>query len=141
MNQIKIRPELMVIDVLQESFDIHEIGNRRFMYCPQTGRLILGFESCGKDMSLSHAKEHMLSNVEEPFDAFVRGWIGTNKREYKDGVIHFAPSVLSTSPLFDLAFCAIEVFRLNGARGKTVIRGLGNCWEQNFEEVFTNGQM
>lgn len=72
-----ITQDLTVLNALQDQFDLHDIGNRRFMYCPNTGTLILGFELCGRDMSKSHAIEHMLANVEEPFDSFIRGWIGT----------------------------------------------------------------
>ena len=106
------------------------------MYCPNTGTLILGFEYCGKDMYLSHAIEHGLSNDDTPFDAFVRGWIGVDKRKYKHGVIHFAPPVSTRSPKFDAAFATVEMFRRNGADGKTVLRGFGEVWERKIADIF-----
>ena len=128
---MRITQDLTVLNALQDQFDLHDIGNRRFMYCPNTGTLILGFELCGRDMSKSHAIEHMLANVEEPFDSFIRGWIGTDKKKYRDGVVHFAPPVLTTSSMFEPAFCTLELFKANGATEKTVIRGFGSahgCW-------------
>lgn len=48
------------------------------------------------------------------FDDFVRGWIGTGK-EYKYGVIHFAPSVSSENvSMFDKTFDTLLMFRQNG---------------------------
>ena len=135
MSSTTISKDLVVLNALRDTFDLHDIGNRRFMYCPSTGSLILGFESCGIDISKSHAVEHMLANVEEPFDSFIRGWVGTNKKEYKDGVIHFAPPVLSTSSMFEPAFCALELFKANGATERTVIRGFGARWEQGLKEI------
>lgn len=137
MSSTTISKDLVVLNALRDTFDLHDIGNRRFMYCPSTGSLILGFESCGIDISKSHAIEHMLANVEEPFDSFIRGWVGTDKKKYKDGVIHFAPPVLSTSSMFEPAFCTLELFKANGATGKTVVRGFGNTWEIPMMDIFT----
>ena len=68
-------------------------------------------------------------------DVFVRGWIGTSK-EYTDGVIHFAPSVSEKNiTLFEKAFDTLEMFKNNGARKNTVVRGLGRAWEQPFSDL------
>ena len=53
----------------------------------------------------------------------------------KGGVIHFAPPVLSTSSMFEPAFCALELSKANGATERTVIRGLGARWEQALNEI------
>ncbi len=127
--------DLEVLNAFRTDFSIMDIGNRRFMYCAPTGTLILGAEECGADISLSHAQEHMLAGVDEPYDAFVRGWIGVGKR-YKNGVIHFAPNVSTHSPYFDAAFFALKMFKENGAIGKTVIRGFGDVWEQPLSRIF-----
>ena len=111
------------------------IENRRFMYQPQTGTLILGYQFHGKDLVSSHAEEHHASGAQEPFDSFIRGWIGTG-RSYPDGVIHFAPNIDSrNTEQFDRAFSTLEMFRENNANGKTVIRGFGDKWEQSFSEI------
>ena len=111
------------------------IENRRFMYQPQTGTLILGYQFHGKDLVSSHAEEHHASGAQEPFDSFIRGWIGTG-RSYPDGVIHFAPNIDSrNTEQFDRAFSTLEMFRENNANGKTVIRGFGDKWERPFSEI------
>ena len=125
----------MRIDTRREVFDMQAIENRRFMYQPQTGTLILGYQFHGKDLVSSHAEEHHASGAQEPFDSFIRGWIGTG-RSYPDGVIHFAPNIDSrNTEQFDRAFSTLEMFRENNANGKTVIRGFGDKWEQSFSEI------
>ena len=41
----KVEKSLMVVDTKREIIDILQITNRRFMYNPQTGILILGDEA------------------------------------------------------------------------------------------------
>ena len=121
---------VLLIDTRRAYFDMQAIENRRFMYEPQTGTLILGYQFRGKDLASSHAEEHADSGATEPFDRFIRGWIGTG-REYKDGVIHFAPNIDGQNPeQFDRAYSTLEMFRKNKANGKTVVRGFGDRWEQ-----------
>ena len=62
---------LMVIDVKREIIDILQITNRRFMYNPQTGTLILGDEMYGKSICSSHAQEFHASQAEGRFDITV----------------------------------------------------------------------
>ena len=56
-TKIQIEKIQMVIDVKWEIIDILQITNRRFMYNPQTGTLILGDEMYGKNICSSHAQE------------------------------------------------------------------------------------
>lgn len=83
---------LMLLDTRSMSFDMREIDNRRFMFSPQAGELILGRQYRGGQLYKSHAEEHFDSGAKAPFDSFIRGWIGTG-RDYPDGVIHFAPNI------------------------------------------------
>ena len=53
----KVEKSLMVVDTKREIIDILQITNRRFMYNPQTGILILGDEAYGKSIAGSHAQE------------------------------------------------------------------------------------
>ena len=85
---------LMLLDTRSMSFDMREIDNRRFMFSPQAGELILGRQYRGGQLYKSHAEEHFDSGAKAPFDSFIRGWIGTG-RDYPDGVIHFAPPPLT----------------------------------------------
>ena len=111
------------------------IQNRRFMFSPQTGELILGKQYRGSALVKSHAEEHGESGAKAPFDSFIRGWIGTG-RSYKDGVIHFAPAIdAHNTEQFDRAFSVLEMFSQNGANGKTVIRGFGDVWEQPLSDL------
>lgn len=48
----------MRIDTGQTAFDMQQIENRRFMYQPQTGTLILGYQYKGNHLASSHADEH-----------------------------------------------------------------------------------
>ena len=75
---------LMVINVKWEIIDILQITNRRFMYNPQTGTLILGDEIYGKTICSSHSQEFHASRAEGCFDDYLRGWIGIEKLPSRD---------------------------------------------------------
>ncbi|MGI6316430.1 MAG: YodL domain-containing protein [Christensenellales bacterium] len=120
----------MLIDTRRMSFDMQEIDNRRFMFSPQTGELILGKQYKGRQLYKSHAEEHFDSGAQAAFDSFIRGWIGTGG-DYQNGVIHFAPNISANNiPALDNAFSTLQMFSENGANENTVVRGFGNTWEQ-----------
>ena len=132
---LEISNDLMLIDTNRAAFDMQAIQNRRFMFSPQTGELILGKQYRGNTLFKSHAEEHGKSGAKAPFDSFLRGWVGTGK-DYKDGVIHFAPAIdAGNAEQFDRAFSTLEMFARNGANGKTVIRGFGDVWEQPLSDL------
>lgn len=136
---LEISNGLMLIDTNHTAFDMQAIQNRRFMFSPQTGELILGRQYRGNALVKSHAEEHGESGAKAPFDSFLRGWIGTGK-QYKDGVIHFTPAIDASNPeQFDRAFSTVEMFARNGANGKTVIRGFGDVWEQPLSKLILKG--
>ncbi len=125
----------MRIDTNSFSFDIHKIDNRRFMFNPQTGTLILGYPYSGRKLQSSHAEEHAAADTGEVFDDFIRGWIGTG-RNYKDGVIHFAPGISTANvSMFEKGFDTLEMFAVNGANKNTVVRAFGEVWEQPLSEL------
>ena len=125
----------MRIDTNSYSFNIQQIENRRFMFNPQTGTLILGFQYSGRKLISSHADEHIAANTGEAFDNFIRGWVGTG-RSYKDGVIHFAPGISATNiQMFEKGFDTLEMFAENGANKNTVVRAFGEVWEQPLSEL------
>ena len=126
----------MRIDTRREYFNMLHIDNRRFMFNPQKGTLILGYPYKGKKIVSSHAEEHANADTGEPYDLFLRGWIGTDKRNYKYGVIHFAPCISSDNAvMFSKGFDTLEMFKENGADNKTVVRGFGRIWEQPFSDL------
>lgn len=128
---VPIERRLMKLDVKAHKFNMQEIENRRFMYNPKSGVLILGYQY-GKTKGLpgSHADDFALAAIKQNYDDFVRGWVGTGKH-YPDGVIHFAPNIDSRNiPLFEKGFDTLEMFSANGARDKTVVRAFGDKWEQ-----------
>ena len=128
---------LMLLDTRSMSFDMREIDNRRFMFSPQAGELILGRQYRGGQLYKSHAEEHFDSGAKAPFDSFIRGWIGTG-RDYPDGVIHFAPNIGTDNiTAFDNAFSTLQMFSENGAAGDTVVRGFGRKWEQPLKDIIT----
>ena len=139
IEKIPITADIMRIDTRTQAVDMQQIDNRRFMFDPDTGILVLGRQYAVTSlMNSSHAVELADAGTTEGFDKFVRGWIGTGG-EYPKGVIHFAPCVdMGNTKLFDRAFDTLEMFRENGALAGTVIRGFGNRWEQPLSAIFTD---
>lgn len=124
---------LMVIDVKREIIDILHLTNRRFMYNPQTGTLILGDEMYGKSICSSHAQEFHASQAEGRFDDYLRGWIGVSK-SYPHGIVHFAPAV--SMEQFDCGFDALQMFaRLEGVNEDTIVRGFCTMPEQRMGDL------
>ena len=102
------RSEAIVVNLKLEQVDLSNVGNRRFMYNPNTGTLFLGSENnkikdCG-----SHAEEFHDAAIKENFDDFVRGWIGYNSRQYRHGIIHFAPNICEAT--FNQGFDTLTAF-------------------------------
>jgi len=132
-----ITDSIMLIDTKKQCFDMQEIQNRRFMYNPRSGTMILGYQYKRQNKIISsHAEEHARCGTREPYDDFIRGWIGTG-RQYKEGVIHFAPNIGKDSPaeLFNRAYDTFTMFRENGAKDGTVIRAFGAVWEQPLSSI------
>jgi len=132
----------MNIDTISYSFDMQKIQNRRFMFNPDTGTLILGFQCVGnvldngKILNASHAEEHGESGTQEPYDDFIRGWVGTGGK-YRNGIVHFAPPLdRQHIALFEKAFDTLLMFKQNEANEKTIIRGFGGVWEQPLSNIF-----
>lgn len=135
MSEIPLVADLMLIDTNRYRFNILEIENRRFMYSPHSGELILGKQYKGKGIYLSHAEEYYQAGAISGFDSFIRGWIGVSK-SYACGIIHFVPIIVhKNSKLFDSGFSTLEMFSKNGANAKTVIRGFGDKWEQPLGDI------
>lgn len=128
-----IMPEIMRIDTVGQAIDMQQIDNRRFMFNPDTGVLVLGRQYADTGIiNSNHAQELADAGITKDYDGFVRGWIGAGG-EYPYGVIHFAPSVDERNiTLFERAFDTLEMFARNGGLAPTVIRGFGNRWEQPF---------
>ena len=128
-----IVPGIMRIDTAAQAIDMQQIDNRRFMFHPDTGVLVLGRQYAGTSIAnSSHAQELADAGITKDYDGFVRGWVGTGG-EYPCGVIHFAPSVDERNiRLFERAFDTLEMFARNGGLAPTVIRGFGDRWEQPF---------
>lgn len=135
MKRVDIVNNIMRINTKTETFNMQDIENRRFMYNPQTGTLILGVQFKGGELLFSHSEEYHRIGIREDFDRFVRGWIGTGKN-YKQGIIHFAPNIpASVQELFNKGFDTLEMFRRNNAKDKTVVRGFGRIWEQPLKNI------
>lgn len=126
------------VAIAPRSFDLHTIKNSRFMFHTPSATLLLG----GSDPDFdSHAVEFdyakRVLNVPGRFDEYVRGWLGTNRSTYKDGVVHFAPGLrFDAAQRFpeytDKFMRAIEYFLQHGGSGKTVVRGF-DLGDESFE--------
>lgn len=58
IEKTSITKELMRIDTRRQIIDIQQIDNRRFMYNPKTGILVLGYQyAATSTMVSSHANE------------------------------------------------------------------------------------
>ena len=131
----------MLINTEQQSFDMQDILNRRFIFNPQSGTLILGRQYFGNQIISSHAEEHGRMNTGELFDDFLRGWIGTGGR-FESGVIHFSPPIPQSNPeAFDMGYIALEMFARNGASDNTVIRGFPGDWEQPLLNIINSNKL
>lgn len=129
----EIGKALMVINVKREIIDILQIANRRFMYNPKNGSLILGNEEYGKNICSSHSQEFYVSKADGNFDDYLRGWIGVSTG-YPRGVIHFAPAV--SKEQFDRGFDTLLMFsKLDGVNGDTIIRGFCGLSEQKMSDL------
>ena len=135
MQKIPLENSLLLIDTKNVSFDMQKIENRRFMYSPQSGELIIGRQYKGNQLIASLAEEYGQVGAKAPFDSFIRGWVGTG-RSYKNGVIHFAPPIDTHNiDHFNRGFSTLEMFAANGANSQTVIRGFGDRWEQPLSDL------
>lgn len=83
-----VEKSLMVVNVRREIIDVLRITNRRFMYDPQTGVLLLGDETYGKSIRSSHAQEFHDSQAGGRFDDYLRGWVGISRRYRSQGILH-----------------------------------------------------
>lgn len=129
----EIGTPLMVINIKQEIIDILQIANRRFMYNPKIGILILGDEMYGKNICSSHSQEFYVLKADGHFDDYLRGWIGVSKG-YPHGIIHFAPAVIMEQ--FDRGFDALQMFAgLEGVNGDTIVRGFCTLPEQRMGDL------
>ena len=90
--KIPIVPEIMRIDTRTQAIDMQQIDNRRFMYNPDTGLLVLGRQYAVTSlMDSSHAGELAAAGITKDYDAFVRGWVGAGG-DYPVGVVHLRPA-------------------------------------------------
>lgn len=138
LQEIKIAAGIMRVDTKTQNIDMLEIENRRFLFHPDTGLLVLG-RQYGRTSGLpgSHAEELADAGETTNYDSFVRGWIGTGSK-YPYGVIHFAPNVETNNPeRYERAFQTLEMFYENGAKPQTMIRGFGKQWEQPLSSIIT----
>lgn len=136
LRPVPIERRMMILDMKAHSFNMQEIENRRFMYNPKSGVLILGYQYEKTNSLLgSHADDLAMAGIKQNFDDFVRGWVGTG-RQYPHGVIHFAPNIDSRNvSLFEKGFDTLEMFSANGAQDKTVVRAFGKHWEQPLSSI------
>lgn len=71
LEVVPVVPAMMKLDVAVQAFDMQDISNRRFMYNPKTGILILG-QQYGKIRGLpgSHAEDLAQAGIKNGFDDF-----------------------------------------------------------------------
>ena len=134
--KLSIKNDVMLIDTKRQIIDMLDITNRRFMYHPKSGELILGVQYKDEIWSTSHAGEHGDSGSRQPFDEFVRGWVGCSG-VYNNGIIHFAPPIHTEFiNQFEDGYSTIKMFLNNGANGETKIRGFGTQSEFKIKKIF-----
>ena len=129
----------LLIDTKNQTFNMQEIDNRRFMFNPKTGILLLGAQfPSSRKIRGSHAEDLSNAGIYSGYDDYVRGWVGVGK-DYPHGVIHFAPNVDDRNiDLYNRAFDTLEMFKQNGAEAETVVRSFGKQWEQPLCLILTD---
>lgn len=134
--RLRLDDGVMQIDTKAQRFDMQDIQNRHFMYNPKTGTLLLWQQYKGHEQYFSEPERLKKSGIAEPPEQFVSGWVGTHTRDYKDGVIHFAPNITAANKkLFKKGLSALRMFQKNGANENTLVRGCGREWEQPLAKV------
>ena len=128
----------LLIDTKNQSFNMQEIDNRRFMFNPKTGILLLGAQfPPSRKIRGSYAEDLSNTGIYSGYDDYVRGWVGVGK-DYPCGVIHFAPNVDDrNTELYNRAFDTLEMFAQNGGDAETVVRALGKRLEQTLYSILT----
>ena len=122
------------INTKQQTFDIRGVQNRRFMYNPNTGTLLLG-RHIPNDITMDFRRDHERMGNKEPYDDFIRGIVGYGG-EYKNGVIHFISPIEKTEgKRFNDGYSTLKMFARNGAEDDTVVRGFPRDWEQPLSKV------
>lgn len=151
INQQREQPDNLQSDkafVADGSFDIKDVGNRRFLYNQKTGQLVLGRRDpvTKSGLSGSHAEDFHDSGADGNFDDYVRGWVGNSR---SNAIIHFAPPVtkeiMRSYPAYaDSAIGVIQRFIQAGANGKTILRNFNGIHEDklansDFVHLFEKG--
>lgn len=138
MKHIDVTNGIMRIDTNTETFDMQKIQNRRFLYNPQTGTLILGIQTQCNDFFYKKVTEYRRIGIRSNFNEFVSGWVGNGKM----GVIDFTPSVpTAAKSIFNKALDTLIMFYRNNANMKTEIRGFGNTEPQPLENIITEREV
>lgn len=139
IEKTSITKELMRIDTRRQVIDMQQIDNRRFMYNPKTGILVLCYQYALQVQWFPAMPTNCrLPGSQKAMMILFRGWIGTGG-DYPKGVIHFAPCVDKRNiMLFDQAFDTLKMFQESGALAGTVVRGFGERWEQPLSDIFTD---
>ena len=142
MGEINLTHKEIRINTKNDSFDMQEIQNRRFMFNPKTGSMIIGRQYFSEGIESSHAEEHGRLSKEEPYDDFIRGWVGGAGSQYKSGVIHFAPPIEKNNiEMYNKSFSTLEIFAKNGALTETIIRGFPVEWEQPLKNIINKEKL
>lgn len=125
--------------IWRRRFPFNELGNRRFMYNPDSDQMILGGAKRRGQFG-SHAEDfHAATGSNQGYDDFyMRGWVGKGG-QFRNGVIHFAPPLskkwLSNPDFFTDAYKCLDFFLHSGATPATVLRGFGDTWEQPMSAI------
>lgn len=128
MEIVELIEGVMVIDTRMQSFDLKQVKNRRFMYSSKHHTLVLGDPKAGRKIIGSHSQEFHQAKVKGLFDEYIRGWIGRNTSDYKEGIVHFAPQLCVVNLDEGISFLKV----LSNAKGfgrHCKVRGFKNVSE------------
>lgn len=133
-----------VIHTDTERFDFLGIGNRRYLFNPKTGTLVLGAEQPYNPLYMkgNHCEEFCEAEEvadEESFDEFARGWVGT-ERGYGNGVVALNGLIgPMTEEWFNQNFDTLLMFQKNGALPTTVVLRFGLTMRQHMADLIPTG--
>lgn len=128
METVNLIDGLMILNTKRQAFNLKQIRNRRFMYSSKYHTLILGDAKAGVKIIGSHAQEFHSCNAEGNFDDYIRGWIGRNSTDYRQGIIHFAPQLCVSTMDEGLSILRI-LSKFDGFGKNSKVRGIQNLSE------------
>ena len=121
---------IKIYNTKKDSFDMMKLKNTIFVYIPRTNELVLANEKYTFDQIIGmQSARHPAGRVKfkGSYLEMIMGYVSGKSREYKNGLIHFVPILLSS--FTDEGVKTIEMFIKNGGNEDILLRGM-MCFDE-----------